>query len=361
MDVVTAFEPVDYEVGEDKLFYLGADLTDQYDLATKDMFAQITAGGELTFFIEAWGGEVDYTGVLPLKDSAGRVFALACVDMSTSFINSTLLRHTVIHLLLILLMGVIFIHFFLRWMSRNVIRPIEALERSVTSFAKVSHEQRDPTLLDYVPPSIHTDNEVESLANAVKQMSWDLKDYAVNMMQAESEVENMQSQMDRMGQIAYQDSLTRVKNKAAYMKTKNMLNRTILTCTARFGIVMIDLNHLKKMNDTYGHKHGDNYIVACAKLICDVFTYSPVFRIGGDEFLVVLEGRDYDNRDTLVNRLADRFKKLSGDESLPPWERLSAAIGAAVFTENDHTVDAVFKRADERMYANKKAMKGGRD
>lgn len=361
MDVVTAFEPVDYEVGEDKLFYLGADLTDQYSLTTRAMFEQITAGGELYFFAEAWSGEVDYTGVLPLKDSSGRVFALACVDLSTSFINSTLMRHTIIHLLLILLMGVIFIHFFLRWMSRSVIRPIEALERSVTSFAKVSHEQRDPTLLDYVPPSIHTGNEVESLAKAVAQMSWDLKDYAVNMMRAETEVETMHSQMDRIGLIAYQDSLTRVKNKAAYMKTKNMLNRTILTCTARFGIVMIDLNSLKKMNDTYGHKRGDGYIVACAKLICEVFAYSPVFRIGGDEFLVVLEGRDYDNRETLVNRLSDRFKKLSGDESLPPWERLSAAIGAAVFTENDHTVDAVFKRADERMYANKKAMKGGRD
>jgi GGDEF domain-containing protein len=76
---------------------------------------------------------------------------------------------------------------------------------------------------------------------------------------------------------------------------------------------------------------------------------------------VVLEGRDYDNRDTLVNRLTAKFSNLSSDESLPPWERLSAAIGAAVYTENDHTVDAVFKRADERMYANKIAMKGGRD
>ena len=361
VDVVTGLAPEDYDVGEGELYYLGVDLSDQYDESTRRRFHEITERGELAFFEEAWEGELDYTGALPLKDSSGEVFAVACVDLSVGFIRSTLLTHTAMHILLVLLMGVIFIHFFLNWMARNVIRPIEALERCVTSFARVSHEQKDPNKLDYQPPVIHTDNEVESLSNAVTQMACDLKAYAVSMMRAESEVETMQNQMDRIGLIAYQDSLTRVKNKAAYMKTKNMLNRTILTCTAKFGIVMIDLNHLKRMNDTYGHKHGDSYIVASAQLICDVFSYSPVFRIGGDEFVVVLEGRDYDNRDTLVNRLMERFRKLSNDDSLQPWERLSAAIGAAVYTENDHTVDAVFKRADERMYANKKAMKGGRD
>jgi diguanylate cyclase (GGDEF)-like protein len=361
MDVVTGLAPEDYAIGEGEEFYLGAELTDQYDASTLLRFQRISQGGELAFLQEAWAGEVDYTGVLPLKDSSGAVFAMLCVDMSVTGIQKTLLQHTALHLVLIVVLGIMFICLFLRWMSYNVIRPIEALEHSVVSFARVSHEQRDPTLLEYSAPVIRTQNEVESLSNAVTQMSDDLKNYAVSMMRAETEVENMQSQVDRMGQIAYQDSLTKVKNKAAYMKTKNTLNRSILTCTAKFGIVMIDLNRLKRMNDTYGHKHGDSYIVACAKLICEVFAYSPVFRIGGDEFVVVLEGRDYDNRDTLVNRLTNQFNKLSSDESLPPWERLSAAIGAAVYTETDHTVDAVFKRADERMYANKIAMKGGRD
>jgi diguanylate cyclase (GGDEF)-like protein len=361
MEVVTGLAPEDYAIGEGEEFTLGADLTDQYDSTTLLRFQRISQGGQLAYFQETWDGVMDYTGVLPLKDSSGEIFAMLCVDITVNGIQRTLFQHTLLHLILIVVLGIMFIYLFLRWMSYNVIRPIEALEHSVVSFAKVSHDQRDPTLLEYHPPVIRTQNEVESLSDAVTRMSNDLKNYAVSMMRAETEVENMQSQMDRIGLIAYQDSLTKVKNKAAYMKTKNMLNRNILTCTAKFGIVMIDLNSLKRMNDTYGHKHGDSYIMACAKLICDVFTYSPVFRIGGDEFVVVLEGRDYDNRDTLVNRLTNKFNQLSSDESLPPWERLSAAIGAAVYTENDHTVDAVFKRADERMYANKIAMKGGRD
>ena len=361
MEVVTGLAPEDYDVGEDKIYYLGADLTEQYTPHIRRTFQTISEKGELTYFTESWAGEMDYTGALPLKDSSGKVFALLCVDMSVGFIRSTLVRHTIIHLLLIVLMGFIFVWCFVRWMSQNVVRPIQDLERSVVNFAYISHKQRDPNLLNFHEPNIHTQNEVESLSRAVAQMSLDIKHYAISIAEAENQVESMQGKVERMGQLAYVDTLTKVRNKAAYQKQKNLLNRTILTCTARFCIIMVDLNNLKKMNDTYGHKRGDQYLIRAAELVCSVFEHSPVFRIGGDEFVVVLEGEAYDRRDALINRLREVFRKQATNPDLPPWERCSAAIGVAVFTENDHTVDAVFKRADSRMYANKKAMKAQRD
>jgi GGDEF domain-containing protein len=53
---------------------------------------------------------------------------------------------------------------------------------------------------------------------------------------------------------------------------------------------MFDLNDLKHINDRYGHERGDEYIVNCCRLICQVFKHSPVFRIGGDEFVALLRG-----------------------------------------------------------------------
>lgn len=360
-EVVTALAPEDYAVGEGELYALGTDLTEQYTPIVLETFRRITEEGELDFFTETWEGEEDYTAAMPLRDSSGQVFALLCVDMSTDVIQSVLLRHTIIHLLLIFSFGFIFIFLFLRWIRMNVTQPIQKLERSVTAFAYISHKQRDPNLLIFHDPEIHTQNEVESLSHAISQMSIDMKHYALSMAEVETQMTSMQSKVDRMGQLAFQDSLTKVKNKAAYLRQKNLLNRTILTNTARFGIVMVDLNNLKRINDTYGHKRGDQYLLLGAKLVCGVFKHSPVFRIGGDEFVVVLEGEDYDQRETLVQQIREVFRSRSSDASLEVWERCSAAIGVALFTEDDHTVDAVFKRADSRMYANKKAMKAQRE
>jgi len=55
-----------------------------------------------------------------------------------------------------------------------------------------------------------------------------------------------------------------------------------------FGVIGCDVNGLKKINDTLGHKAGDEYICAACKMLCEYFKHSPVFRIGGDEFVVIL-------------------------------------------------------------------------
>jgi diguanylate cyclase (GGDEF)-like protein len=121
---------------------------------------------------------------------------------------------------------------------------------------------------------------------------------------------------------------------------------------------MVDLNGLKTVNDTYGHDHGDKYIIGACHLTCEVFKHSPVYRIGGDEFVVVLKDIDYLDRETLVEALRNRFNALEGDLSREPWERYSAAVGIAVYNpELDSSTDDVLHRADEAMYENKRACK----
>ena len=90
---------------------------------------------------------------------------------------------------------------------------------------------------------------------------------------------------------------------------------------------MIDLNFLKVINDTYGHECGNAAIKRLCKLVCKIFAHSPVFRIGGDEFAVILRGSDYENIEKLVAEFNESTEIMEADDSLQPWEKISAALG----------------------------------
>lgn len=89
------------------------------------------------------------------------------------------------------------------------------------------------------------------------------------------------------------DPLTGIKNKHAYAQWEENINGRIKEGDQNpFAVVVCDINNLKIVNDMYGHNEGDACIKnACAR-ICGVFSHSPVFRIGGDEFVVILSGED---------------------------------------------------------------------
>ena len=122
---------------------------------------------------------------------------------------------------------------------------------------------------------------------------------------------------------------------------------------------MIDMNDLKQINDTFGHEQGNEAIIRLANLICDIFMHSPVFRIGGDEFVVILEKNSYEERDVLVTDFLEANDALRNDTSLHEWERVSAALGMAVFEpDKDTSFNDVFQRADSAMYEHKILIKG---
>ncbi len=169
-------------------------------------------------------------------------------------------------------------------------------------------------------------------------------------------VSSLKRYVASMNNMAFTDPLTQVKNKTAYDRATLGLQKDMDEGDAEYALVMFDLNNLKSINDAYGHERGDEYIVCCCSLICGVFKRSPVFRIGGDEFVAILVGESYANRDALMAELNRAIEdSLSAEE---PWRRLSIAKGLAVYDKSDATPDAVFVRADEAMYQDKRRMKG---
>ena len=154
-------------------------------------------------------------------------------------------------------------------------------------------------------------------------------------------------------EMARRDELTHTKNKTAYHEMERKLQTLIDEGGEPFGIVICDINGLKVINDTAGHKAGDDYIRSSCKLICQVFSHSPVYRIGGDEFAVVLRDEDYANRADLLARLRKQV-----EENVRMGEGPVVASGMAEYqAQEDHYVGDVFNRADSLMYGDKTRLK----
>ncbi len=162
-----------------------------------------------------------------------------------------------------------------------------------------------------------------------------------------------ESQLAVFSRIANTDPLTGVKSKHAFAEREQITNAEISDGTADpFSIVVCDVNGLKYINDTYGHKAGDQYILAASKLICDLFSHSPVYRTGGDEFVVFLSGRDYENRHSLMQMLHQKSVSHIGSDDVV----ISGGISDFV-PGKDQMIHDVFERADKSMYAEKETLK----
>ncbi|MBR0235475.1 MAG: GGDEF domain-containing protein [Clostridia bacterium] len=158
--------------------------------------------------------------------------------------------------------------------------------------------------------------------------------------------------------LAHRDSLTGIRNRTSYGIIEGQFNKEIKSGARKnFALIMFDANGLKNTNDLYGHERGNQLLINVSKLICDSFKHSMVYRIGGDEFVAILVGSDYEMRSALLEKfrgkILDNVKK--GE---PVYENVSVASGMAVYDpENDKCLEDVFKRADAEMYENKKMIK----
>ena len=151
----------------------------------------------------------------------------------------------------------------------------------------------------------------------------DLSVLQEDKLKAEKDLEDKNRQIGQLSIESYKDALTGVGNKAAYIKKAEEINRQVAENGAEFAVVMIDMNNLKQVNDDHGHKAGDLYIKGCCHMICDAFKHSPVFRIGGDEFVVLLQGTDYENRRQIYDKLRDDFEKTYSQTDQDLWLRYS--------------------------------------
>ncbi len=176
------------------------------------------------------------------------------------------------------------------------------------------------------------DDEIGMLANTFKQTLRSLPDYL------------------------YKDALTGLRNYSAYRRLVTQIEeRMKREANLRYAVITCDINQLKQINESYGKEVGDQMIVASAKQICHIYDHSPVFRIGDDEFVIILENSDYENKDTLLQQL--RVETICITIHDKEFE-VPLAHGMGIYEAGkDANFMEVFKRADSAMIEHKRQLK----
>ncbi|MBQ9552532.1 MAG: diguanylate cyclase [Clostridia bacterium] len=286
------------------------------------------------------------TTAMPVRTADGEIVGFATVDLS---MNEIVEREHNIIMMMLIVFGIVTVLICLIGIfvvDRAMVRHINKLSETAEQYS--AHD------LNFSKISIRTGDEIEKLANSMKRMEQDIKDYYNNLLQTRNDLEEAREHAETFKREANIDPLTNIRNKRAYDLAVAELEED----SNPYAIVVFDLNELKAINDQYGHEKGNIAIQNAAKLICDVFQHSPVFRIGGDEFVAILTKRDYENRESLIEQFREEVRKAGESSDLKPWEKPIAACGYAVYDEQrDNSAASVFKRADKNMYKNKRMLK----
>lgn len=222
---------------------------------------------------------------------------------------------------------IICIFVFISWkIAKTIVEPIKELDRAAKEIANGN--------LD-VAFECKSKDEIGTLSASLKETANQLK-----------------IRIDYINNLAFIDKLTGVKNNTAYMHDASLINEDLHNREVGFALFIIDINGLKSINDKHGHDYGNKLIIEVSNIIAEIFGYENVYRIGGDEFAVIM--REFNSEK--CGEYERKFEKLI-DNSKSQF-KLSAAIGSASYEESkDSSFESVFKTADERMYKMKTEMK----
>lgn len=220
------------------------------------------------------------------------------------------------------------------FMNRNIMAPINEMTLAAGSYAE--NLEKDDVISPLQKLHIQTGDELERLCESMKKMENDILAYSARLLNATWNSNH--------------DSMTQLYNKRYYNELL-----TVLQNEDQLGVVYLDIDNLKKMNDTFGHDEGDMVILRASNLI---HRYEePGYeccRVGGDEFVIFLKNSSEDDVNALVNKLRNDedniLSKAAGDFIC----RL--AVGGA-FRMAEETLDNAVKRAEEEMYQNKHAVR----
>lgn len=241
-----------------------------------------------------------------------------------------MLSKIVLAFIIVLILSILYTIF----VTYRIVRPLKQL----TSAAKDFSDGLDESKLSEI--SVNSKDEIGTLSVVFKDTYKKILEYTTYI-----------------NALAYRDSLTGIKNSTAYTEAISAINKEINCDNPRFGVLVADINNLKQTNDKYGHDVGNELIIHTSRILTDIFKESSVFRIGGDEFAVILKNNDYkDYRNLLVE-----FDKACSEDIITVYEnRIPVSIARGVASYNpdvDKIYEDVFANADHAMYLNKEESK----
>ena len=358
MDVLAAYTLYEKTYEADELTDLGNYTGDAYprDVAL-EYLKRMDTDTTVTYFRNDTDFGKIYTAIRPLINSKGEPIAVICGDILIDDIYKAAYTYALATFIVALIAGLLLVLALNRWYNKRIVRPIRNLENATGKIEDKCRKRAPVSELVMDEIDIHTHDEIESLSSSIFSMVEDIRNYASDLIDKDKKISDMQDKNSQLEVLANRDSLTGIRNKTAYDNEIKSLEWNLKLGKTEFGIGVVDLNYLKIINDTYGHEKGNEAIKNICHIVCVIFTHSPVFRVGGDEFAIILKGQDLENIDSLIDKFNQELSDLANNKGLSPWEAVSAAIGYATYdSDKDAGAINVFKRADNNMYENKKRM-----
>ena len=215
-------------------------------------------------------------------------------------------------------------------------------------------EDINDTLVDGLPQ-----NKVRQIVQTLKQEVQNLETTATSFKskldQATAEINNLKSKLEQYREESFKDPLTKIDNRRGFDKNLKHAMETSQTKGASLCLIMADIDHFKKINDTNGHLVGDNVLkVVAAKMKETVKGRDLIARIGGEEFAIILPDTPFKGAMMLANDLRHIFegldlKKKSTGESLG---KITLSFGVTKYIQ-DESPEQFIQRADEALYQSK--------
>jgi diguanylate cyclase (GGDEF)-like protein len=166
-------------------------------------------------------------------------------------------------------------------------------------------------------------------------------------------VENINTAKSRIRALSERDELTSLYNMRAFARLAEQEHVAASRGERTYSILMVDIEHLKTINDTYGHEAGSRAVTLVAEALRRLTRASDVVaRYGGDEFIVLLSGADKE----VAEEVAQRIRNVVFSTTLEvdvKMVRIKANVGAASYPENGNNLQAVMAAADRAMYKDK--------
>ena len=295
------------------------------------------------------------SGYVPVYDEEGNLVCHVGCDvdmenvMSARWSNLTYILSGALALMAIVLAGAIFS------VRRQVVKPLNQINSGMKGFTPgAGKDYKESGIIDL---DITRKDEIGDIYNGIRSMQTRIVDYINDITAIRQDKEKAEEEIGEISREAYKDSLTGVGNKSAYNRKVSEIDYELGDTLNEVAIVMMDVNLLKTVNDNYGHAAGDSYLCGCCHSICDIFKHSPVYRVGGDEFVAILLGEDYKNREERLSELRSAFDRTFHDMDVEPWLRYSVSAGMAEYSYQDENIESVFRRADKLMYEDKMSFK----
>ncbi len=163
---------------------------------------------------------------------------------------------------------------------------------------------------------------------------------------------------DRLQQVASRDPLTSLYNRRFGMDRLGIEFQQAASQHTALGVIMFDIDHFKRVNDTYGHLTGDQVLVEVSSLARKTIRESDILiRYGGEEFVIVMPGAKPDIMKEAAERLRANiagYDFQDGEQHL----KITVSLGVTSYSPGLNEPDSLLRQADEALYA---AKEGGRD